>query len=279
MRVIPWIMLGLMLSYGNAQAMVRLLSIDGSSDMEESDFVTAASLDVDGDGLPEIAYTDRSVQPAVLHFVELDGTSAWSFDLSRSVLCPTCSEEFDAYFYYLGDVDSAPAREAIIEWEDSGPGGSNGVAVVSTANNQVIRNFAGYWPHGVWDFNADGTDELVISAGYHFEVWGYDPAGCEEDTGTTPLDPLHLSPSRPSPAQSRAAVTLELRDSDEVALRVLDANGRTVRDLGHRVRTSGPQEVVWDGNDDAGRRVAAGTYFLQAVGHGSHESTRIVIAD
>jgi hypothetical protein len=49
---------------------------------------------------------------------------------------------------------------------------------------------------------------------------------------------------------------------------VHDLAGRRVRDLG-RVGDDGTEtgrEVVWDGRDDAGRRVAAGVYFVRGEG-------------
>ncbi len=51
----------------------------------------------------------------------------------------------------------------------------------------------------------------------------------------------------------------------QTTVRVLDSNGRTVRTLTLGERSAGAQSVAWDGRDDSGQALAAGTYRLQVV--------------
>jgi len=47
-------------------------------------------------------------------------------------------------------------------------------------------------------------------------------------------------------------------------VRVLSADGRCIRRLDPGVQPAGRTTLHWDGRDEQGRPVAAGTYFLQA---------------
>jgi subtilisin family serine protease len=51
-----------------------------------------------------------------------------------------------------------------------------------------------------------------------------------------------------------------------VTLRIYDALGRRVRDLAAVGDAARAGRVTWDGNDDAGRRLACGVYFVQLQG-------------
>jgi flagellar hook assembly protein FlgD len=48
----------------------------------------------------------------------------------------------------------------------------------------------------------------------------------------------------------------------KTALRVNDAGGRVVRNLG-RDFSPGVQHVTWDGTDDRGQKLSAGVYFYR----------------
>jgi len=61
-------------------------------------------------------------------------------------------------------------------------------------------------------------------------------------------------------------------------VRVFDAGGRLVRDLGSG--TLGPASarvIVWPGDDARGRALMPGLYFLAMDGAGRHESARLVV--
>ena len=53
------------------------------------------------------------------------------------------------------------------------------------------------------------------------------------------------------------------------AARVYDVSGRLIRTLADRRFAAGTHELVWDGADDAGRRVARGLYFTHVRYHQS----------
>jgi hypothetical protein len=70
-----------------------------------------------------------------------------------------------------------------------------------------------------------------------------------------------LSP-RPNPFRHRTTMTFIPPVDTLSSVRVYDAGGRLVRRLIDGGIDPAPREVVWDGRDSAGTRVASGVYFL-----------------
>jgi len=77
-----------------------------------------------------------------------------------------------------------------------------------------------------------------------------------------------LTGNHPNPFNPSTTITFSLVRSAEVNLVVLDAAGRRVRTLVNEVRGVADHAVIWNGNDDAGRRVASGVYHARLVVNG-----------
>jgi YVTN family beta-propeller protein len=72
-----------------------------------------------------------------------------------------------------------------------------------------------------------------------------------------------LAQNRPNPTRGLTAIAFSLPRQDRVTLRLFDASGRAVRTLLEEPRLAGVHEVTWDGRNEAGHEVAAGTYFYR----------------
>jgi hypothetical protein len=68
----------------------------------------------------------------------------------------------------------------------------------------------------------------------------------------------------PNPFNPDVSIRIEASGGGVVALAVYDVAGRRVRDL-WRGPVDGARTVAWDGRNDAGHRVASGTYFAVAT--------------
>lgn len=75
---------------------------------------------------------------------------------------------------------------------------------------------------------------------------------------------LRLLPAQPNPFNPRTSVVCELDVASVLRVTVHDARGRLVRTLVAGSREAGAHDIVWDGNDDGGRRVESGVYFVRA---------------
>lgn len=71
---------------------------------------------------------------------------------------------------------------------------------------------------------------------------------------------------RPNPLERSTEVTYSLPGGRHVRLTVHDVRGRTVRTLIDRFREAGTHSEVWEGHDDAGKRVSPGIYFVRLEG-------------
>ncbi|MFN8177259.1 MAG: FlgD immunoglobulin-like domain containing protein [bacterium] len=88
---------------------------------------------------------------------------------------------------------------------------------------------------------------------------------------------LAFEASRPNPFRAQTSIRLALPKEADVSLTVLDAAGRRVRTLVNGRHAAGSLEVAWDGRDEGGRRVAAGTYFVRATGAGQIAATKVTV--
>ncbi len=89
-----------------------------------------------------------------------------------------------------------------------------------------------------------------------------------------PLQP-GVAPAAPNPFADFTVVTYTLTRSGPVRARVLDLKGRCVRDFGLIDGEVGNNELPWNGTDDRGRKVAAGTYVLRLEAPEGTFSTRM----
>jgi hypothetical protein len=75
-----------------------------------------------------------------------------------------------------------------------------------------------------------------------------------------------LSQNQPNPFNPSTKLTMTVAASgDPVLVAVYDASGRLVRTLHDGPAAAGPHELVWNGEDDRGNRVASGVYFARMI--------------
>lgn len=79
----------------------------------------------------------------------------------------------------------------------------------------------------------------------------------------------------PNPFNPRTEVRFELASPTRVRVRIHDVRGRLVQTLIDESRPAGVHQVVWDGTDHSGRRVASGTYYLRLVADDRVETRKV----
>ncbi|MGH7725357.1 MAG: FG-GAP-like repeat-containing protein [Candidatus Eiseniibacteriota bacterium] len=104
-------------------------------------------------------------------------------------------------------------------------------------------------------------------------------AGAVDVPGADPVLPLALefSGARPNPSRNGTSLVYALPRSGFVRLALHDAGGRRVRQLIDGNASAGPGSAVWDGRDDAGRRVAPGLYFARLAFEGHEVVSKLVL--
>jgi hypothetical protein len=82
-------------------------------------------------------------------------------------------------------------------------------------------------------------------------------------TGVQTPPAFHLSANYPNPFNPLTTIRFALPDPQHVTLAVYGINGQRVALLASNQYAAGVHEIVWNGQDDAGRVVAAGPYFYR----------------
>jgi len=78
----------------------------------------------------------------------------------------------------------------------------------------------------------------------------------------------------PNPFNPRTMVRFDLPRAGRVELAVFDLQGRRVRTLLAGNAAAGPHEVLWQGDDDAGRTLPSGVYLARLRGPGGTAAER-----
>jgi len=81
----------------------------------------------------------------------------------------------------------------------------------------------------------------------------------------------------PNPMTSVSRIRYALDMAGPARLTVFDAAGRQVRALWNGWQDAGAHEVAWDGRNDAGETVAAGSYFVQLAAPAGSDHRRILV--
>jgi len=126
------------------------------------------------------------------------------------------------------------------------------------------------------------------SSGYYYKISAIDIHGNEsgfallrpddvtgDDTPKVPEE-SYLSQNYPNPFNPMTRIEFGLAAPGHITVRIYDAAGRLVRELVDEAGPAARHHAIWDGRDDAGRRVASGVYFYR-LDAGSFTKTRKMI--
>ena len=124
-----------------------------------------------------------------------------------------------------------------------------------------------------------GTEAHGLSAIRKIEFfWDPEAAGVEDPNVAAGIMRIaHLFQNRPNPFAPETQIAFDLPDAGQVGLAIYSPDGRLVRELLSEQRGAGRHTVTWDGRDDAGRKVASGTYFYRLRAPGVEESRRMIL--
>lgn len=99
-----------------------------------------------------------------------------------------------------------------------------------------------------------------------------------DDVPSTIDRAITLHAPAPNPFNPRTQVSFDLPRAASVELALYDVSGRRVRTLvARRTLDAGRHELVWDGTDDNGHRVASGAYLVRMVSEGTQHVRRVVL--
>ena len=237
-------------------------------------------VDLDGDHALDVVTTTsgNELQEHVSVFLQNNGSSHWVGPINGPTFATSpmgvCAADFDLDGFT--DVAAANADSDNISLHRNGGMGIFFVPVLFPVgqNPEALVLLTGDLDHnGASDLvslNQDSDDVSVLLNGNSAAV------GVEELPAVLAGE-LRLDPTVPNPSRGASSLSFFLPRREEVALRVFDAAGRTVRSLSSGVIDAGSHRAEWDGRDDRGQRVASGTYWIELVGGGARTSQRLVL--
>lgn len=74
---------------------------------------------------------------------------------------------------------------------------------------------------------------------------------------------FRLHPNTPNPFNPATRIAFELPSDSMVRLEIFTVRGQRVRTLVNVTMTAGPHHVDWQGQDDRGKQLASGVYFVE----------------
>jgi len=118
-----------------------------------------------------------------------------------------------------------------------------------------------------------GGHLAVSGGGTTLRVYRPDPAAAPDLVAGSHLTLL----AGPNPFREATEIRFRAGGSTEASLLVFGPDGSLVRRLaGWPAAGSGDGSIRWDGRDEEGRRVAAGTYFLRLAAGGDEQTGRVI---
>jgi hypothetical protein len=112
----------------------------------------------------------------------------------------------------------------------------------------------------LWHINTPASDQEVV-----FDSFTFIPEGgsvtAADDTPVAAMS--HLFDARPNPFNPTTSIGYTMATDGFAEIVIYDVRGRRVRTLASGNAAQGYNEVVWDGRNDAGSRVASGVYLYQ----------------
>jgi len=232
-------------------------------------------VDLDGDGREELLYYDNfSLRLVCVDFTGSALTQRWS-------IAP-----FPAFNFWLADLDGN-GRQYIVFENTSVP---DLQYAVYDRNGALVGNYSPpaprFWVRDfvvVDDVDHDGRDEVLL--GFRDNSGGTQAQWLSLLESTAPVGVASTAPDLklvalgagyPNPAGARTHISYSMPNRGPATLRMLDVGGRAVRTLVDGDVPAGMHEATWDGRDDHGRSLPAGTYWYELNANGTRVSRSMV---
>lgn len=121
------------------------------------------------------------------------------------------------------------------------------------------------------------TAEGRVSHGYS-GILSIDTVTGVGDDASGPPRATILAAIYPNPFNPRTTIGYELAEDALVKLAIYDLRGMQVRVLAAGPQPSGRHQTIWDGQDDKGRVVPAGTYFCRLATAQGSQTRKLTLA-
>ncbi|MBN1996101.1 T9SS type A sorting domain-containing protein [candidate division KSB1 bacterium] len=234
------------------------------------------NLDGDGNGIVDIVYVREGEGGGSDEFVAYDAanqTYSWRFnidDLRNSFLLgetgdDTIISEFNGFFDIWTEMPFSFFDNNLVVMPETGKAGP-------AAGTESVQGYSAFRISKTFkmlmasDLDGDGGVEVIgiNTADSTVQVWGAEGGftRISEKDIEKALD-FVLQQNFPNPFNPATTIEYQLADNNFVDLEIYNLQGQMVRILVQGQQNNGYHTVQWDGLDDAGQRVAGGTYVYR----------------
>jgi len=124
------------------------------------------------------------------------------------------------------------------------------------------------------DCNYNGTTPPNWKVMGQLILYRYDPTATPEGA---PVPKLELGQNYPNPFNPTTTFYYEIHAPGEVALRIISAGGRVIREAVRYHADGGSYHFLWDGRSDDGEIMPSGVYFYEVQTDDERESRKMIM--
>ena len=150
-------------------------------------------------------------------------------------------------------------------------GGDSAMYAVSGIDQVVFEG------DSLFVLGADGSDSYALTSIVRIEFRWDSSGATDPEEAAHLLKVMRLFQNRPNPFTPATRIGFELAQAGRVELGIHSVDGRLIRVLVDEERPAGFHEVIWDGRDNEGKKVAGGVYFYTLAGPGNADSRRMIL--
>jgi len=152
-----------------------------------------------------------------------------------------------------------------ITWTDTNIGGNVRLALIYGQPPPYRRMVIARHAPNTGSFRWRVPYRLPVGDYYKVVVKGVNGATDTSDAFFSILTPNVVVKAAPNPTRQGTVISFDLDAPATATVRIYNIKGQCVRILLPSQTVSGPQNILWDGNDAAGRKVSAGIYFARVT--------------
>ena len=221
--------------------------------------------DADGDGKLEFVVKGFAILAAEIHAFIFEATGDNTYEIVKSFTL--WGGDYYGGYSDVGDVDGDSIPEVVLE-------GRQTVHIIKTAGNdsfyvwETLPGNSGGSNVRVYDVDGNGLCEVIISGNNETRIYEYQ-VGIEE--GSELRNPVRAIEIHSNPFKNTLNIRLNSQFTGEIAANVYDVSGRLIKNI-YSGSTDGCNVLTWYGDDNNGRQVPQGIYFIRIERFNSDQS-------
>jgi hypothetical protein len=214
--------------------------------------------DADGDGKLEFVVKGFAASTARIHAFIFEATGNNTYEIIDTF--DLFGGQYNYYGGYsdVGDVDGDGIPEIALE-------GCQNIYILKAAGNDSFYVWETLWGNNsgssvrVFDIDGNGLSEVIISGNNQTRIYEYEVGVVEDLFVGLPRGAFEV---QPNPFTDLLHIRFQRQCTEDINMDVYDVSGRLVNRL-HQGVVEEHQTLTWQGEDENGRNVPQGIYFIR----------------